>query len=67
LQLAGKGLSVTFVDASERALAQVKSNAARNGVEKECEYKKTDVFTFLKEELEAGSRYDFIVLDPPLL
>jgi len=65
LQLAGKGLSVTFIDASERALAQVKSNAARNGVEKECQYKKADVFTFLKKELEAGSCYDFIVLDPP--
>ena len=65
LQLAAKGLSVTFVDTSEMALAQVKSNAARNKLEKECIYKKADVFTFLKEELEVGSSYDFIVLDPP--
>jgi 23S rRNA (cytosine1962-C5)-methyltransferase len=65
LQLAAKGLSVTFVDASEMALSQVKSNAARNGLEKECRYKKADVFTFLKDELEVGSSYDFIVLDPP--
>ncbi len=65
LHLAGKGADVTFVDDSESALAQVKSNAARNGVENKCGYTKADVFSFLKEEINAGSRYDFIVLDPP--
>ena len=28
-------------------------------------YAKADVFSFLKEEINAGGRYDFIVLDPP--
>ena len=65
LQLAGHGKSVTFVDASEVALAQVKSNAALNGLENDCEYKKADVFDFLNDEVEAGRHYDFIVLDPP--
>jgi 23S rRNA (cytosine1962-C5)-methyltransferase len=65
LQLAGRGTSVTFADSSESALAQVRLNAARNGVEKDCQYRKTDIFDFLKEELEADSRYDFIILDPP--
>ena len=65
LQLAGKGAEVTFVDDSESALSQVKSNATRNGVENKCGYKKADVFSFLKEAINAGSRYDFIVLDPP--
>ncbi len=65
LQLAGKGAEVTFVDDSESALSQVKSNAALNGVENKCGYNKADVFSFLKEAINAGSRYDFIVLDPP--
>jgi len=65
LHLTGKGADVTFVDDSESALSQVKSNAARNGVENKCGYTKADVFSFLKEEINAGSRYDFIVLDPP--
>ena len=50
LQLAGKGAEVTFVDDSESALSQVKSNATRNGVENKCGYKKADVFSFLKED-----------------
>jgi 23S rRNA (cytosine1962-C5)-methyltransferase len=65
LQLAGKGADITFVDDSESALSQVKSNAARNGIETRCAYTKADVFSFLKEEINAGGRYDFIVLDPP--
>jgi len=65
LQLAGGGRSVTFVDASEAALAQVKSNAALNGLEKDCDFKKANVFDFLKDEVTAGRHYDFIVLDPP--
>ncbi len=65
LQLARKGADVTFVDDSESALSRVKSNAARNGIETKCEYAKADVFSFLKEEINVGGRYDFIVLDPP--
>ncbi len=65
LQLAGKGTTVTFADASESALARVRSNAALNGVENYCRYKKVDVFAFLKEALASGARYDFIILDPP--
>lgn len=65
LQLAGKEASVTFVDDSEAALARVKLNAERNGIDNYCAYKKADVFTFLQEEILTGNRYDFIVLDPP--
>ena len=65
LQLARKGADVTFVDDSESALSRVKSNAARNGIETKCGYAKADVFSFLKEEINVGGRYDFIVLDPP--
>ncbi|HTZ17427.1 MAG TPA: class I SAM-dependent rRNA methyltransferase [Dissulfurispiraceae bacterium] len=65
LHLAGKGTSVTFADSSESALERVRSGAARNGVEGACSFKKADVFAFLKEEADAGRRYDFIILDPP--
>jgi 23S rRNA (cytosine1962-C5)-methyltransferase len=65
LQLAAKGLTVTFVDDSENALDQVKTNAELNGVEKQCSRVKADVFDFLKSEIKAGSKYEFIILDPP--
>ncbi len=65
LQFASGGASVMFVDDSENALGQVRNNAARNGIEKNCTYMKADVFTYLKDEVDAGKTYDFIVLDPP--
>jgi 23S rRNA (cytosine1962-C5)-methyltransferase len=65
LQLARRGADVTFVDDSESALSRVKSNATRNRIETKCGYAKADVFSFLKEEINVGDRYDFIVLDPP--
>jgi 23S rRNA (cytosine1962-C5)-methyltransferase len=65
LQLAKKGLKVTFVDDSETALAQVRKNAMRNAVDDRCVCLKSDVFPFLKTEINSGRTYDFIVLDPP--
>lgn len=65
LQLAKKGMAVTFVDDSEAALAQAKGNAALNGVEARCSFTRAEVFGFLKAEAEAGSLYDAVVLDPP--
>jgi 23S rRNA (cytosine1962-C5)-methyltransferase len=65
MQLASKGLPVTFVDDSETALQQVRYNAELNGLEKECSTIRADVFTFLKDEIRAGNKYEFIILDPP--
>ena len=65
LQCANKGLKVRFVDESEPALAQVRLNAKRNDLEDNCDYLKADVFNFLADEVKAGRKYDFIVLDPP--
>jgi 23S rRNA (cytosine1962-C5)-methyltransferase len=65
LQLASKGIPVTFVDDSGKALDQVKINAQLNGVEKLCSCVKADVFDFLKNEIKAANKYDFIILDPP--
>jgi 23S rRNA (cytosine1962-C5)-methyltransferase len=65
LQAAKKGLKVTFVDDSDTALTQVRQNAARNGVEDNCCCMKSNVFDFLRTEVNSGKKYDFIVLDPP--
>jgi 23S rRNA (cytosine1962-C5)-methyltransferase len=65
VQLASKGLPVTFVDDSDNALDQVKTNAELNGVEKQCTRVKADIFDFLKSEIKADNKYDFIILDPP--
>jgi 23S rRNA (cytosine1962-C5)-methyltransferase len=65
MQLASKGLPVTFVDDSETALKQVRYNAELNGAEKQCTVIKADVFSFLRHEIKAGRKYEFIILDPP--
>lgn len=65
LQLAMAGADVAFVDASEQAIATARNNALSNGLEGRSRFVKEDVFAFLKREAEAGSLYDFVVLDPP--
>ncbi len=65
LHLAKKGAHVTFVDSSEAALKQTKSNAETNALAGKCAFIKADVFNFLKREVDSGNIYDFIVLDPP--
>lgn len=65
LQLAKRGMRVTFVDESEAALAKAKGNAAFNNIEDRCSFARADVFGFLKSEAGAGSLYDAVVLDPP--
>ncbi|WP_203471569.1 class I SAM-dependent rRNA methyltransferase [Dissulfurispira thermophila] len=65
LQLAQNGAFVTCVDESEVALSNAKRNFQLNGLEDRCDFVKDDVFKFLKKEVESGSLYDFIVLDPP--
>jgi len=65
LHLAKKGAHVTFVDSSEAAIKQTKSNAELNALAGICSFIKADVFNFLKREVDSGNMYDFIVLDPP--
>ena len=64
LALAAAGAQVTHVDASKKAIAWAKDNAALSGlmtVRWICE----DARRFLQRETRRGSRYDAIVLDPP--
>jgi 23S rRNA (cytosine1962-C5)-methyltransferase len=65
LHLAKNGAFVAFVDDSEAALSRAQRNAGLNGLDGRCDFVKGDVFDFLKNEIESGSSYDFIVLDPP--
>jgi 23S rRNA (cytosine1962-C5)-methyltransferase len=65
LQLAKNGAFVTCVDSSEAALSKAKRNFELNRLEDSCDFVKDDVFEFMKRQMESGSLYDFIILDPP--
>jgi 23S rRNA (cytosine1962-C5)-methyltransferase len=55
---------VTLVESSGPALAVAKDNASLNGFE-HLDLVKANVFTFLKEAVAEGRRFDCISLDPP--
>jgi 23S rRNA (cytosine1962-C5)-methyltransferase len=65
LQLAKRAKSVRAVDQSDRALAEGKAAAERNGCSEKMEWVCANAFDFLRDEADAGQRYDTIVLDPP--
>lgn len=64
LQLAKGAQRVTAVEISEAACAQIRDNAARNGLSN-VEVVAANAFDFLRDALAGGRRYDTIVLDPP--
>lgn len=55
--------SVTAVEISGEATAQIAANAARNHVQ--VETVEANVFDYLKKLEAAGAQYDLIILDPP--
>jgi 23S rRNA (cytosine1962-C5)-methyltransferase len=64
LQMARRAEQVTAVDSSASACEHIRENAARNqlgNVTAVC----AKVFDYLKAEVQAGRRYDTVVLDPP--
>jgi 23S rRNA (cytosine1962-C5)-methyltransferase len=64
--LAGGAETVVSVDSSAPALVRVASHVAMNGFPAErSRCHDADVPQFLKQALEAGERFDAIVLDPP--
>ena len=64
--LAGGAAHVTSVDSSAPALQRVAAHVALNGFDaSRSETVDADVNTFLRQSLQAGRRYDAIVLDPP--
>ncbi|MBL8202073.1 MAG: class I SAM-dependent rRNA methyltransferase [Chromatiales bacterium] len=64
LQMARRCERVTAVDSSEPACEQIRANAARNGIAN-VDVLATNVFDFLRAEVDAARRYDTVVLDPP--
>jgi 23S rRNA (cytosine1962-C5)-methyltransferase len=64
LQLARKAESVTAIDASDKAIEDLRANAARNNLSN-VEAKVANAFDFLRDQSDMGEKYDVIVLDPP--
>src|SRR5579864_286076 len=63
LHLARTCEKVTGVDSSRPALETAEQNAAMNG--REIEWIEANAFDLLRDYLDAGKKYDCIVLDPP--
>ncbi len=58
-----KAAHTTAIDISSEAIERIHQNAKLNNVQ--IEAIRAEVFTFLSESLQAGNRYDMIILDPP--
>ena len=64
--LAGGAQQVVSVDSSAPALALAQDNLRRNGFDAAAhEFADADVNAWLRQALQAGRRFDAIVLDPP--
>lgn len=60
------GAQVTHVDASKKAVASARDNAALTGLpETSVRWLTDDALKFLRREVRRGSKYDGILLDPP--
>jgi len=57
--------SVLAVDSSEAAIAQVRDNAQRNGLQDKVENQTANAFYFLRELEKEKRRFGLIILDPP--
>ncbi len=64
LHAARQASRVVAVDSSREALDRAQGNAELNGFP-HIEFRKANVFDFLKGEAEHGEAYDGIILDPP--
>ena len=64
LHLASNAAKVTAVEVSEAAVERLKENAAANRFTN-VEAVTANAFDFLRDAVDAGKRYDTIVLDPP--
>jgi len=66
LVMAAAGAAVTHVDASKRAVAWARENAALSGLaERPVRWITEDARKYVQREVRRGSRYEGIVLDPP--
>lgn len=65
LHLAKQGASMTGIDDSQNAINQAQKNAELNALSQLCEFRKADVFEYVRQDISEGKLYDFVVLDPP--
>lgn len=56
---------VTGLDISDFAIMQATENAKRNGLEDTVKFRQANVLDELPRLLEAGEKYDVVILDPP--
>ncbi len=61
----GGAKEVIAADISELAVNQAKENAVINGLENIVSFKCVDVFDYLPKLVEAGEKFDVVILDPP--
>ena len=64
LHAARNASRVIGIDSSPEAIEQAKENALLNALTN-MEFRKENVFDFLKKEVDEGQSYDGIILDPP--
>jgi len=64
---AGGATSVLNIDSSRPALLQAEKNLRLNGFENNWENRCGDAFTLLRELVDAGEKFDLVILDPPKL
>jgi 23S rRNA (cytosine1962-C5)-methyltransferase len=64
LHLARSSDSVVALDSSGDALKRAAENAALNSI-RNISFVEADTFDYLRDQLDAGRRFDTIVLDPP--
>ncbi|TWT39345.1 class I SAM-dependent rRNA methyltransferase [Blastopirellula retiformator] len=60
----GGASEVIGIDGSDRAIELARRNAARNGVTN-ARFESVDAFDHLKAQVDAGEKYDAVILDPP--
>lgn len=64
--LKGGAKRIENVDVSEHALNAAKTGVAFNHLDPgRCKFLKKDVFAYLREQVEKGTKYDLVILDPP--
>jgi 23S rRNA (cytosine1962-C5)-methyltransferase len=64
MHLAPKAARVTLVESSDPALKMARENARLNGFDN-LEFTREKAFSYLKNAVAAGRRFDLVVLDPP--
>lgn len=63
----GDASQVVAVDSSRSALDAAQQNAQANGVADRIRWECDDAFDFVEAQVQAGERYDVVILDPPKL